>query len=166
MTKVPPDRLDEPSWRVLQRMFEPLGIKHFAAELNLGYSTVAQWQEDPESLSGAGRLSPLDRLDAIRRALQVAGHEDLAVEALRWMARRAGYRLVREADLPTAHEGLLREVLRLGAEAGDVQRIVEDALRDGRIDAHERKRILRELQGAQEQAARVELIVRIGGKDL
>lgn len=159
-------RFEEPSWRVLQRMFEPLGIKQFASELNLGYSTVAQWQEDPESLSGAGRLNPLDRLDVIRRVLQAGGHADLAVEALRWLAGRAGYRLVREADLPTDHEGLLREVLRLGAEAGDVQRIVEDALRDGRIDADERKRILMELQGAQEQAARVELIVRVGGRNL
>ncbi|MCC6158870.1 MAG: hypothetical protein IT350_12525 [Deltaproteobacteria bacterium] len=166
MSTTPKDRLDEPSWRVLQRMFEPLGIKHFASELNLGYSTVAQWQEDPESLSGAGRLNPVDRLDVIRRALQDAGHADLAVEALRWSASRAGYRLVRESGLPTEHEGLLREVLRLGAEAGDVQRIVEDALRDGRIDADERRRILKELQGAQEQAARVELIVRIGGKNL
>jgi hypothetical protein len=143
-------------------MFEPLGIKFMASALKLGYSTVAQWQEDPDSLSAAGRRNPLDRLDIIQRMLLENGHAETAAEGLRWLAGRAGYRLVRETALPTDNEGLLREVLRLGAEAGDVQRIVEDALRDQRIDAEERRRILKELADAQEQAARVELIVRIG----
>ncbi|MCB1152456.1 MAG: hypothetical protein H6684_12550 [Deltaproteobacteria bacterium] len=150
-----------PSWQVLHRVFKQVGIKAVAADLGLGYSTVAKWQEDPESLSESGSRNPLDRLDQIRQTLVDAGRHDEAVEPIRWLAQRAGYRLVKSSDLPDDHDSLLREVLTLAAESGDVQRIFQEAISDNIITHDEREALLKELREAQEQAARVELIVRI-----
>jgi hypothetical protein len=155
---------EEASWEVLSRSFKPLGIKAIASALRLSYSTVAKWQEDPESRSESGARNPLDRLDVVRQTLARGGYPREAVEGLRWLARRAGYRLVRESDPPQDHDELLREVLALAAEAGDVQRVFREALRDGRITPAERVRLLKELREAVEQAARIEVILRTEGE--
>lgn len=72
------------------------------------------------------------------------------------MAKLQGYRLVRDkADQP--EEGLThRDISALNAELGDVSRVALDALDDGKVDARERRDLMRELGDLKAQIALIE----------
>lgn len=129
------------------------------------------------SVDGAGGSEEFQKATRVRQGqlskYGLAGDEhmetfvpiDVAVEAdleagspiiTEMMAKLQGYRLVRdEAEAPEA--GLThRDISALNAEVGDVTRLAIEALDDGRVDAREKRDLMRELTDLKAQIAVIE----------
>ncbi|MFN3833754.1 MAG: hypothetical protein ACK4SQ_16130 [Allorhizobium sp.] len=129
------------------------------------------------SVDGAGGSEEFQKATRVRQGqlskYGLAGEEhmetfvpiDVAVEAdleagspiiTEMMAKLQGYRLVRdEAETPEA--GLThRDISALNAEVGDVTRLAIEALDDGKVDAREKRDLMRELTDLKAQIAVIE----------
>lgn len=129
------------------------------------------------SVDGAGGSEEFQKATRVRQGqlskYGLAGDEhmetfvpiDVAVEAdleagspiiTEMMAKLQGYRLVRdEAEAPEA--GLThRDISALNAEVGDVTRLAIEALDDGKVDAREKRDLMRELTDLKAQIAVIE----------
>lgn len=129
------------------------------------------------SVDGAGGSEEFQKATRVRQGqlskYGLAGDEhmetfvpiDVAVEAdleagspiiTEMMAKLQGYRLVRdEAGTPEA--GLThRDISALNAEVGDVTRLAIEALDDGKVDAREKRDLMRELTDLKAQIAVIE----------
>ncbi len=129
------------------------------------------------SVDGAGGSEEFQKATRVRQGqlskYGLAGDEhmetfvpiDVAVEAdleagspiiTEMMAKLQGYRLVRdEAEAPEA--GLThRDISALNAEVGDVTRLAIEALDDGKVDAREKRDLMRELTDLKAQIALIE----------
>lgn len=129
------------------------------------------------SVDGAGGSEEFQKATRVRQGqlskYGLAGDEhmetfvpiDVAVEAdleagspiiTEMMAKLQGYRLVRdEAEAPEA--GLThRDISALNAEVGDVSRLAIEALDDGKVDAREKRDLMRELTDLKAQIALIE----------
>lgn len=129
------------------------------------------------SVDGAGGSEEFQKATRVRQGqlskYGLAGDEhmetfmpiDVAVEAdleagspiiTEMMAKLQGYRLVRdEAEAPEA--GLThRDISALNAEVGDVSRLAIEALDDGKVDAREKRDLMRELADLKAQIAVIE----------
>ncbi|WWT40037.1 hypothetical protein [Nostoc phage Nsp-JY10] len=129
------------------------------------------------SVDGAGGSEEFQKATRVRQGqlskYGLAGDEhmetfvpiDVAVEAdleagspiiTEMMAKLQGYRLVRdEAETPEA--GLThRDISALNAEVGDVTRLAIEALDDGKVDAREKRDLMRELTDLKAQIAVIE----------
>lgn len=129
------------------------------------------------SVDGAGGSEEFQKATRVRQGqlskYGLAGDEhmetfvpiDVAVEAdleagspiiTEMMAKLQGYRLVRdEAETPEAaltH----RDISALNAEVGDVTRLAIEALDDGKVDAREKRDLMRELTDLKAQIAVIE----------
>lgn len=74
-----------------------------------------------------------------------------------WLAQRTGHVLVKRADGVTSGDGLLRSVMVLNAELGDLSRCLEEATRDGEVDGDEAVQALAELSDLETQCAALRL---------
>lgn len=129
------------------------------------------------SVDGAGGSEEFQKATRVRQGqlskYGLAGDEhmetfvpiDVAVEAdleagspiiTEMMAKLQGYRLVRD-EAETQEAGLThRDISALNAEVGDVTRLAIEALDDGKVDAREKRDLMRELTDLKAQIAVIE----------
>jgi hypothetical protein len=113
---------------------------------------VRQGQLSKYGLAGEEHAATFVPIDVALEADMEAG----APVITEMMAKLQGYRLVRdEADAPEA--GLThRDISALNAEVGDVTRLAIEALDDGKVDAREKRDLMRELTDLKAQIAVIE----------
>lgn len=112
------------SHELLREILQQHGAKEIAAKLDLSVQRVYQWAEDPR---GSGTLNPLDRVDALQRAI---GDPRIA----EWVCERAGGFFMRNPQLEKNKSVALTTASNvLIQEFASMITLVADAAVDGKI---------------------------------
>ena len=126
--------------------------RKLAHRLKRGVSTLGEYQCDPAT---SGKRGPIATLEIMCSENWEAGHRDRALLPIRYLAARFGHTLVKEKVSGSKAADLLHEALSDAAEAADVTRAIQDAIKDGTITADEKDNILRQLEERDESSRRV-----------
>lgn len=125
------------SWQIFHAIKEEFG-KEYLFKL-WGFRNARQiynWCADPREIEGACP-NPMDKLQLMLEDLNRIGRRDLALAALRCLARPLGFEVRDPKETVSDKEELALEFLDASTALGEVGRIIQEVLEDGVVDKAE-----------------------------
>jgi hypothetical protein len=133
------------SWELLAFVIGRVPGRHEAIAAAIGKKSASLVRKhcerppSPDWPDASGTENPLQKLEKILRAVADAVGPDLAALLVDWLAHTIGWRItkIHMVEMPGDAESLLVEGIRMAAEGGDVQRVIQEIIDDGKIDMKE-----------------------------
>lgn len=120
-----------------------------AKRLNRSTSLLHKWGEPHTDYEQSGAMNPLDRLEIMIEFARGAGRtDDEALAPIHWLANRFDCLVLPPSPRHHDDQVYARWLCRAVKEAGEAFAAAADALADGKLTTHERRRVSRELHHA------------------
>ena len=148
------------SWQVFHACKEKLGKEYLLQLWGFRNATsIYQWCADPRVCEDS-RPNPIDKLIRMLEDLNALGHRDIALAAVKCLARPLGFEVKDPRDIQTDKEDPNLEFMDVINAIGEVSKELQGALGDQILDEEEKTKVLEAADEAIKQLMQLKDAVR------